>query len=256
MYYLSVDLAQLQDYTALAAVRQVDAEPKTDNQPEDKTEDEGDRPKGKRPDRLRRSYQVGHLERLEKGMSYVDQVRRIRSVMQALPDAKLIVDATGVGAAVVDMLAQQDLKPISIWIHGGEKVTSKRRRYRVPKRELAGVLQVVLSERRLEVQPDLPNAQTLRREMQNFKAEINRDTGHETYAADWREGDHDDLVLSVAMACWYGERNRSSGPGGGAIIGWRGQRSDARMAGHGMDFGNPSLMASLRDSGHPGVVIR
>ncbi len=30
-------------------------------------------------------------------------------------------------------------------------------------------------------------------------------TAHDSYEA-WREGDHDDLVLSVAMACWAGER--------------------------------------------------
>jgi len=49
---------------------------------------------------------------------------------------------------------------------------------------------------------------------------INLATGHDSYEA-WREGDHDDLVLAVAMACWTGERylrkgthcrGRASGP--------------------------------------------
>ncbi len=30
-------------------------------------------------------------------------------------------------------------------------------------------------------------------------------TAHDSYEA-WREGDHDDLMLSVALACWAGER--------------------------------------------------
>jgi hypothetical protein len=98
------------------------------------------------------------------------------------------------------------LRPVSIWIHGGESVQRDGRRYRVPKRELAGSLQRVLSERRLQVHPSLDHATTLKEEMQNFKAKINPSTGHESYAADWREGDHDDLVLSVAMAVWFGER--------------------------------------------------
>ncbi len=34
---------------------------------------------------------------------------------------------------------------------------------------------------------------------------INISTAHDSYEA-WREGDHDDLVLAVAMACWAGER--------------------------------------------------
>ena len=30
-------------------------------------------------------------------------------------------------------------------------------------------------------------------------------TAHDSYGA-WREKEHDDLVLAVALACWYGER--------------------------------------------------
>ena len=30
----------------------------------------------------------------------------------------------------------------------------------------------------------------------------------------WREGSHDDLVLAVAMACWYGEHY------GGPLVIW------------------------------------
>ena len=180
MHLLSIDLAQLQDFTAYAVLRQV-------------SEDGED------------TYQVHHLKRLERGMSYVDQVGRIRDAYDQLPSsARVIADATGVGQAVVDMI--DDLKPKEIWIHGGEKVTQEGRRYRVPKRELAGALQRVLSERRIDVHPELKRAETLKKEMNNFKAEINPDTGHESYAADWRDGDHDDLVLAVAMALWYAER--------------------------------------------------
>ena len=38
-----------------------------------------------------------------------------------------------------------------------------------------------------------------------FSAKISKSTAHETYEA-WREGNHDDLVLSGALACWAGER--------------------------------------------------
>ena len=180
MHLLSIDLAQLQDFTAYAVLRQV-------------SEEEED------------TYQVHHLKRLERGMSYVDQMDRIRDVYDQLPSSpKVVADATGVGQAVVDII--DDLRPVEIWIHGGEKVTQKGSRYRVPKRELAGVLQRVLSERRLNVHPELKRAETLKEEMTNFKAEINPDTGHESYAADWRDGDHDDLVLAVAMGLWYAER--------------------------------------------------
>lgn len=48
----------------------------------------------------------------------------------------------------------------------------------------------------------------------NFKAKISL-SGHECYAAcaagDWRDGAHDDLVLAVALACWYAERRERRG---------------------------------------------
>ncbi len=46
---------------------------------------------------------------------------------------------------------------------------------------------------------------TLVKELLNFRVKINISTAHDSYEA-WREGDHDDLVLSVALACWAGER--------------------------------------------------
>jgi hypothetical protein len=57
----------------------------------------------------------------------------------------------------------------------------------------------------LKIAQDMPLAETLRNELLNFKVKINISTAHDSYEA-WREGDHDDLVLSVALACWAGER--------------------------------------------------
>ena len=49
---------------------------------------------------------------------------------------------------------------------------------------------------------------TLIQELSNFKVKITT-KGNDTYEA-WREGQHDDLVLSVALACWYGENTQDS----------------------------------------------
>lgn len=40
-------------------------------------------------------------------------------------------------------------------------------------------------------------------ELQNFKVKINPETAHDSYGA-WREGQHDDLVLAVALGLWVG----------------------------------------------------
>jgi hypothetical protein len=50
----------------------------------------------------------------------------------------------------------------------------------------------------------LPEASTLRKELQNFRVKIDPRTAHDSYEH-WREGDHDDLVLATAMACWFRE---------------------------------------------------
>jgi hypothetical protein len=41
----------------------------------------------------------------------------------------------------------------------------------------------------------------------NFRVKITTNA-NDTYEA-WREGQHDDLVLGLSMACWYAERRNS-----------------------------------------------
>ena len=46
---------------------------------------------------------------------------------------------------------------------------------------------------------------SLKEELTNFKAKISL-SGHDSYGVeDWREGAHDDFVLSVALGVWVGE---------------------------------------------------
>jgi hypothetical protein len=74
----------------------------------------------------------------------------------------------------------------------------------VPKKELVGVLQVMLQARRIKVAPTLPEAATLVRELTTFQVKITP-AANEVFGA-WREGQHDDLVLAVAIAVWQAER--------------------------------------------------
>ena len=62
-----------------------------------------------------------------------------------------------------------------------------------------------MQNKQLKIAEGMPLSDTLRKELLNFKVRINISTAHDSYEA-WREGDHDDLVLAVAMACWCGER--------------------------------------------------
>jgi hypothetical protein len=164
-------------------------------------------------------YHVRHLERPALGTSYVDVVERIIMLLKSLGDEELVlaVDTTGVGRPVADMLKrrleewlEQDrnvyLNTAWITITGGDAVTkAEGGGIRVPKRDLASAPLVLMQNKQLKIAEGLTLAPVLKRELLNFKVKINIATGHDSYEA-WREGEHDDLVLAVAMACWCGER--------------------------------------------------
>jgi hypothetical protein len=75
----------------------------------------------------------------------------------------------------------------------------------VPRTELVGVMQVLLQSGRLKVADALPEADTLVRELETFKAEV--PTKLDDDLAAWRERAHDDLVLATALAAWEGDRH-------------------------------------------------
>jgi len=152
-------------------------------------------------------YHCTHLDRFALRTSYPKIVDQVAHVMRdpRLRDAKLIVDATGVGRPVVDMIRDAGLSPIGVIITGGDSESSGEGLSRVPKRNLVSIIQILLQERRLVIADGLSHAATLVNELLNFQVKIN-DKAHDSYGA-WRESVHDDLVLATALAAWWGERN-------------------------------------------------
>jgi hypothetical protein len=151
---------------------------------------------------------VRHLQRFELGTKYTDVVGRVASLVRSEPlrhmAAVLIVDKTGVGAPVLDSFTHAGLGAVAITLHGGSSVTRDPQRagFRVPKRDLVAVTQVLLQNGRLRVASGLPEAETLKKELLNFRVNIDPKTAHDSYEH-WREDDHDDLVLAVSMAAWF-----------------------------------------------------
>jgi len=121
-----------------------------------------------------------------------------------------VIDGTGIGAAVLDVMREAEIDaPISsIVIHGGDKATAANGVVRVPKADLISVVHVALQQGRLKIASDLTFAPVLTEELGKFRRKHTR-SGHEQFEA-WRESDHDDLVLSVALALWYAERPRGT----------------------------------------------
>ncbi len=69
----------------------------------------------------------------------------------------------------------------------------------------AGAPLVLMQNGQLKIAEGLRLKDVLVKELLAFRVKINISTAHDSYEA-WREGDHDDLVLALALACWAGER--------------------------------------------------
>lgn len=153
-----------------------------------------------------------HLKRSPLRTPYGEIITELRGLLMAdavghLPTA-LVVDKTGVGAGVVDYMRDKGLRPTPVTIHGGNRVIWEPWHVgggvRVPKRDLVSAVEVLLQNGRLEIAPELEHARLLKQELLNFKVKIDPKTAHDSYEH-WREGDHDDLVLAVALAAWRRE---------------------------------------------------
>lgn len=189
-YILGLDLGQTSDPSALAVVE-------TRRGPD---------PAG-RLDHVQH-YAVRHLERYQLGTPYpriVDSVSLL-SARPPLPGCTLVADQTGVGRPVVDMFRARRLPCLvrAVTITSGHQITEEGFDFRVPKKELVGVMQSLLQSGRLKVARSLPLAGVLEKELGNFKVKVTQ-AANEVFGA-WREGENDDLVLAVALAVWLGER--------------------------------------------------
>ena len=186
MYFLGLDLGQKRDHSAVVVVQRIDQ---------------------------RRAFQgtevkrldVRYVERLPLGIPYPLIVQRVREIVQCdelRGNCALAVDATGVGAAVMDMLRSArlgcDLVPVVIT--GGERGVGHES---VPKKDLLAEVQVLLESGRLKI-GRLKEAGRLMRELVDMKMSM-KESGRVRMGADGY-GEHDDLVIALALACWRAKR--------------------------------------------------
>lgn len=191
-YFVGVDLGQKQDYTAVCVVERRAV-----------TYDDPDPVTWQR--RKEVQYHLRHMERIALGTPYPEVVERVRKVARGpavLGRCELVVDATGVGGPVVDLLRAAktgcDLVPVTIT--GGEAAVQRGREWRVPKRDLIVGLQVMFETEQLQIASKLPEMEKFMKELMGMRIKVSA-AGHDSYGS-WRDGDHDDLVLAVALACW------------------------------------------------------
>ncbi len=181
---LGLDLGRPHEFTALAAVQ------------ESGLDGQG-----------RAVWALPLLTRWPLGTPYPEIVVALARIAEKLTKPVLVVDATGVGEAIVDLFRQATLPVedlVSVTVTGGQEAHKAAwDRWSCPRKDLAGTVQSVLQGRRLRIARGLRESATLTRELAAFRMKSSSPT-EETLDA-WRQRDQDDLVLAVALAVWLGE---------------------------------------------------
>ena len=202
MIYFGLDLGQAQDFTALTALEKklIKTDIKRDYLevlPDITVAGSG------------KEYHLRHVERFPLGTTYPAIVSKLQDRIDAINLGEkymVVVDATGVGRPVVDLMRKNNIRCTPVSFTAGEKETFDEvfGGWRVPKRILVSNLQVLFQNRQLKMAASLPHIDLIIKELLNLKVKVTA-AKNDTYEA-WREGDHDDLVFSLALACWYAVR--------------------------------------------------
>ena len=117
---------------------------------------------------------------------------------------------------MVDLLKRAGLTCtlMPVIITGGEMQRLEKGYYMVPKRDLMAGMQVRLERGELKIARGSAEGERLVHEMAGMRVKVTG-SGREQHGA-WREGEHDDLVLAVALACWCARHFNPLDGGGSA----------------------------------------
>lgn len=185
-YFVGLDLGQSRDYSALAVVERTEI-----------MLDEIDRATFERLSARR--FRARFLERVQLGTPYPDVVERVRRLVRGKALAArctLVMDATGVGAPVLDLMRRAGLgchiEPVILTAGGRQSHVGGV--WRVPKQDLVTGLLVMLEKSELRFSKRVAGIEALRKELSCFGAR--------------RSGEHDDLVMALALSCWRAGRRQ------------------------------------------------
>lgn len=200
-YFVGVDIGQSPHPSALAVLKRVEELRPKDSPP-------GTVAWEREPQLIVSKYQGVLLKDYPLGTKYNTVVQDCKKLMrnpELTRRSVLIVDATGVGKPVIEMMRLNRLAPIGITFTGGKSVNQHPLGYTVPKRDLVTTVQVLFQTGRIELPGKLPETDKLLDQLQRLTMLINK-LGHDQYGLDQEEGDHYDLFFALALAAWFAER--------------------------------------------------
>jgi hypothetical protein len=187
VYIMGVDLGQSMDPTAVAVIEHR----KTFKHHHS----------GEYRNQVSERFDVRHLQRLPLGLSYPSIVAEVGRLTARPPivGCEVIVDSTGVGRPVSDLLDVAGLRPTRVTITAGDAQSWVDGGWHVSKTTLISTLDARLHTGELRFAAELTEAGTMAEELRNFRRHVSA-SGRFQYEA--RATKHDDLVLAVAIALW------------------------------------------------------
>jgi hypothetical protein len=191
MFIVGLDLGQRHDHSAIVVV---------------------EKPPRHRLSTMPQSLVVRMAQRIPLGMAYPEVVEVVRHVTGMANAAgrvpgegscKLVVDATGLGRPVVELLrrARLDCLMTAVTITSGDRQHSRKgegEAMNVPKQDLIAGVQMALERRELRIAKQMRESGTLKRELLDVRMS-RRESGYVRVGADGY-GQHDDLVIALALA--------------------------------------------------------
>jgi len=189
-YTVSLDPAQLHDYSALAVLECL--------------------PGGAGGVTQDNIYRLVSLKRKQK-LPYPEIVTWARRVFlnpkfqrsAGVGEPRFVIDAGGVGRAIYDMLVAEYVKPVAIQLTGGEAETYSEGTYHVSKSLAVGRFLAAWDAGRVQVPATASFLPILENELRAFRGQMSAQ-GRARFEAE--QGEHDDLVMALAQAVWYLER--------------------------------------------------
>lgn len=158
-------------------------------------------------------YALRGLHRFDLGTDYdevTDEVAKQYNNVELMGEVTVLVDAGGVGLAVMDMLQAKGVPTIGIMLKGGGEASWTESIYHVSKEEVVLALVVAFQTGRIEIVKELedsPEGKQLKRELEGFELKKPTRTGHRAMEAG-KEETHDDVVMMLAQAVWFGGKTQ------------------------------------------------
>lgn len=162
-------------------------------------------------------WTVHRFERLPLGTSYPLVAQRLRDILTGIQarladekrlrrtEVRLVVDATGVGQPVVDLLADDldDVEHVTltpVWFTSADSITGRVSggEVKLGKPWFVSYLQALLQTGRIRL-PDRPETADLAQELLDYEVRVTESAN--LVAGAFKTGSHDDLVTAVGLAC-------------------------------------------------------